>query len=417
MRSRDSYVASAQARTASATRLAATGFAYDVYISAAMPDALLASHLAAELQSHGLRVMMEPTSPLSAASSEAALQSAQHFLLVMGEHVSTIQVHEVTEFLKSSLLEGDVERRVLPVHISRTEPTSIPPLLRNVIWIKAFPPDPRDIAFRVTQALGIRSGPLARAAEHQIDRGPEISAGYKVVYADKPESYGPWVTTRGHHVLELPDRYHLAISPVTNQSFAEFVDQDGYADDAFWPEIDFSARRRFTAQDGRHLAPATWPSNQYPDGLGDHPVSGVCYVEALAFVLWLNHVRVDHGCRWVMPTEDMWEFAARGREGYAYPWGNQFMAGHCNSAEARVGGTVPISAFVAGSGPFGHLHLAGNVWEFVAANDQPEWACVLRGGSFVNDRNQVKTSLRLFSVPREHRAHDFGIRVAQVRAV
>ncbi len=59
------------------------------------------------------------------------------------------------------------------------------------------------------------------------------------------------------------------------------------------------------------------------------------------------------------------------------------------------------------------LDLAGNVWEFVDAADQPAAACALRGGSFVNSRVEVKSTLRLFGVPREHRAHDFGFRCAQ----
>jgi hypothetical protein len=58
--------------------------------------------------------------------------------------------------------------------------------------------------------------------------------------------------------------------------------------------------------------------------------------------------------------------------------------------------------------------MAGNVWEFVVAEKQEQWSCVLKGGSFRNNRDEVKSSLRLFGVPREHRPPDFGFRLSKV---
>ncbi len=60
--------------------------------------------------------------------------------------------------------------------------------------------------------------------------------------------------------------------------------------------------------------------------------------------------------------------------------------------------------------------MAGNAWEFVQSRDMGSLWCALRGGSFRNNRHEVRTSLRLFGVRRDHRPPDFGIRCAQVRA-
>jgi len=39
----------------------------------------------------------------------------------------------------------------------------------------------------------------------------------------------------------------------------------------------------------------------------------------------------------------------------------------------------------------------------------------VRGGGFENNASEVKASLQLFGVPRDHRAPDFGMRCALIR--
>jgi formylglycine-generating enzyme required for sulfatase activity len=57
--------------------------------------------------------------------------------------------------------------------------------------------------------------------------------------------------------------------------------------------------------------------------------------------------------------------------------------------------------------------MAGNVWEFVLA-DGVKVLSVLRGGSFKNNRFEMRSYLRLFGVPLTHRPPDFGFRLAQI---
>jgi formylglycine-generating enzyme required for sulfatase activity len=69
--------------------------------------------------------------------------------------------------------------------------------------------------------------------------------------------------------------------------------------------------------------------------------------------------------------------------------------------------------FVSGASREGCCDMAGNTWEFVSAVDCDFNSCVLRGGSYKNDRFQIRSCLRLFGVPPTHRPPDFGFRVAQ----
>jgi formylglycine-generating enzyme required for sulfatase activity len=44
---------------------------------------------------------------------------------------------------------------------------------------------------------------------------------------------------------------------------------------------------------------------------GNYPVTGISYLEARAFVRWLQLRYPDPGWTWCIPSEDMWELAAR----------------------------------------------------------------------------------------------------------
>ncbi|MCZ7582356.1 MAG: bifunctional serine/threonine-protein kinase/formylglycine-generating enzyme family protein [Deltaproteobacteria bacterium] len=113
---------------------------------------------------------------------------------------------------------------------------------------------------------------------------------------------------------------------------------------------------------------------QFPPGLEDHPAAGVTWLQAARYAKLV-------GKR--LPTEPEWEKAARGPEGWRFPWGNTFMPQNCNCFESGIGRTTAVSTYPAGQSPYGVMDLAGNVWEWTATRlDKLPQFRILKGGAF-----------------------------------
>ena len=85
-------------------------------------------------------------------------------------------------------------------------------------------------------------------------------------------------------------------------------------------------------------------------------------------VIFLSWDDANNYCTWAggqLPTEAQWEYAARGPEGYTYPWGNDEPNDTLLNHNLDVGDTATVGSYPAGASWVGALDLAGNVGEWV----------------------------------------------------
>ena len=155
--------------------------------------------------------------------------------------------------------------------------------------------------------------------------------------------------------------------------------------------------------------------DSFGEGEENHPVVRVTWNDAVAY------------CEWVkkrLPTEAEWEKAARGTEGFIFPWGNQFVAGNANLKVAGLRSPVSVGSYGAGASPYGVDDMAGNVWEWTADWYEPypgntildlyygKKCRVIRGGGWFDVEAQATTFTRNCAAPDKTATDELGFRCA-----
>jgi formylglycine-generating enzyme required for sulfatase activity len=108
-------------------------------------------------------------------------------------------------------------------------------------------------------------------------------------------------------------------------------------------------------------APHGWKDGSYPPGTATQPVTRVTWQDAVDYCQWLS---TKLGANVRLPLEAEWELAARGQQGFKYPWGNDW-DDTAVASEKKNGVIHAVKSYPAGRSPWGAYDMAGNVWEWV----------------------------------------------------
>jgi formylglycine-generating enzyme required for sulfatase activity len=151
-----------------------------------------------------------------------------------------------------------------------------------------------------------------------------VRAGVFTIGRDDGDPYA-----KPRHSVNL-NPYYIDRTEVTNDEYRRFLDATGHTAPEGWLDAD------------RSKVPGNWPVTQ------------VTWQDAVDYSAWASKR---------LPTESEWEAAARGPDGRAYPWGNEWKPGMANIGTT---GLVEVGRFKEGASPYGALDMIGNVWEWTA---------------------------------------------------
>jgi len=222
-----------------------------------------------------------------------------------------------------------------------------------------------------------------------------ISAGTALAYLGDPRDFDEMINIPGGEFKRGEQRestyvmvYRIGRYLVTNGQYARFLVENPtypvpYLEEVWAEPYNWDPRRRTC-----------------PEGRANHPVVLVSWNDALAYCEWA-------GGR--LPTEEEWEKAARGEDGRAYPWGDEFDAQRTNVRESGIGSTTPVGVYPDGASPYGLLDCAGNVWEWTTLQ-MGENQIVIRGSSWNFYARDARCFARDHSHPG-HRSNRIGFRV------
>ncbi|MBI4850900.1 MAG: SUMF1/EgtB/PvdO family nonheme iron enzyme [Acidobacteria bacterium] len=182
---------------------------------------------------------------------------------------------------------------------------------------------------------------------------------------------------------------------VTNREYAEFLQAAGYK------------------------APPDWnPANE---GAADQPVTNIDWADADAYCKWLAK---KENKPYRLPTEQEWEFAARGEKSMLYAWGALWEPGIANTKDL-TGGSGTLLAVISQAltkdiSPFGIVAMSGNVSEWTSSdatlypgnpNAIEKGLKIARGGNYGNAKAASAATTRLLNPPTFRDPH-FGFRIA-----
>lgn len=238
---------------------------------------------------------------------------------------------------------------------------------------------------------GATAAPTATTAPAQLLTGEmvDIPAGSFMMGSDAGNA-----DSKPPHKVDVK-AFQLDKFEVTNGDFKVFADATGYKTDA------------------EKAGEKGWLG--FAEGKDNHPVVKVSWNDAKAFCEWAGER---------LPTEAEWEYAARGADSLAYPYGSEYDAKKQNGKDSGLRGTSAVGSYPDGASPFKLLDMAGNAaeWTSSAPEHYPgnttnsklytAGAYILRGGNWFSTADQLTGFYRNSAVPTTAN-NDLGFRCAK----
>jgi formylglycine-generating enzyme required for sulfatase activity len=249
--------------------------------------------------------------------------------------------------------------------------------------------EPATITILASGSLEVRLGSTPSEIEQALatcqDFAPDDPSCAGEAFADEASRTG------------LLRPYAIDRREVTNAEFEAFVNATGYRT---------TAEGRGYSQDLTRCRGCTWrtprpgrPASAHPRD----PVVHVSWADARAYCTW-------HGAR--LPSEDEWEFAARGDRGRAYPWGDAWEPTRLRDTIAAGLGLEPVGSHPGGATPDGVEDLAGSIAEWTSTRSDPGNERILKGGSWMDRVPSRFRSARRAKAAPDHASITIGLRCA-----
>jgi toxoflavin biosynthesis protein ToxD len=227
-------------------------------------------------------------------------------------------------------------------------------------------------AFVVPGTVAIPSGPFIRGSDRA-----EREAAYRLderAYGHSTTRQRKWYEDENRRT-ETTKAYSITRTTITNRDYAVFIRETGHRS----PDVDVKTWKAYGLI---HPFPRTrrhaWIAGKLPKGRESHPVVLVSHSDVRAYAGWLSR---KTGRVWRLPAENEWEKAVRGTDGRRYPWGDKFETLYLNSHDKGPFDTQPVGQYPKGTGPFGLLDGAGQVFEWTASR-AGKGRYIVKGGSW-----------------------------------
>ncbi len=190
----------------------------------------------------------------------------------------------------------------------------------------------------------------------------------------------PWESApvRFHEEKLNINSFWLDTYPVTNRQFKQFL----------------SATHYHPKDEGNFLK--DWNNGEFPTSWDDKPVTWVALEDARSYCGWA-------GKR--LPHEWEWQYAAQGKDGRQYPWGNEWDRTAVPEPDQGrdLRGPDDVTAHPKGASPFGAMDMVGNVWQWTDEfEDEHTRTAIVRGGSYYQPQGSI------WYFPQAYKAEEHG---------